>query len=218
MTKKDVNFFSAQLRFWTRIFDYQGVSSQKEYWFPFILNVVLGALAGINIIMSGLILAFSDLLDTPVLVNIIHYFFLVGGIIIVIYLALSIIPWISLTVRRLRDGGKSSWWALLLLVVGIGHIFLFVICASASGVAGVFIPGENHPENIYGPPEMFDPDYNLNDGVYGPPDFDLENDNEFDPSENEIPVIYGPAPFDEEDYEPIENLNEDVYGPPEWYD
>ena len=86
----DVNFFSAQLKLWARIFDYKGKSSRKEYWFAFILEAVLFALAFVNVTFSFI----------PV--KIVHYLFLVIGLLIFLYLFVSIVPWISLTVRRLE--------------------------------------------------------------------------------------------------------------------
>ena len=152
----DVNFFSAQLKLWARIFDYKGKSSRKEYWFAFILEAVLFALAFVNVTLSFI----------PVLI--VHYLFLVIGLLIFLYLFVSIVPWISLTVRRLRDGGKSVWWALLMLVVGIGNVILLFICMTASAIViGVFAPELNRPVCVYGPPEYFDPSYNEPDAVYG---------------------------------------------------
>ncbi|MBP5564516.1 MAG: DUF805 domain-containing protein [Lachnospiraceae bacterium] len=211
----DVNFFSAQLKLWARRFDYKGTSSRKEYWFAFILEAVLFALAFVNVTLSFI----------PVLI--VHYIFLVIGLLIFLYLFVSIVPWISLTVRRLRDGGKSVWWALLMLVVGIGNVILLFICMTASAIViGVFAPELNRPVCVYGPPEYFDPSYNEPDAVYGPPsDYDPENNvnedvygppvDDYDPSNNQEPDVYGP-PVD--DYEPNLNLNEVVYGPPEWFD
>ena len=200
---KDVNFFTAQIKLWARIFDYKGRSTRKEYWFPFILHVVLGILEGVSIVLSFI----------PV--TIIHYFFLVIAVGLLMYLSLSIIPWISLTVRRLRDAGKSAWWTVLLLVFGIGHIFLFFLCSLASTAVGYFNPIENFPAGVYGPPEMYDVDDNFNGNVYGPPPFDIEeDDNDYDPSENEPVDVYGPPLFDDEEFDPEANDQGEVYGPP----
>ena len=160
------------------------------------------------------------------------------AIIKLLYLGLSLIPWIALTVRRLRATGKSGWWTLLLLFLGVGQIILLFLCTIGSGIAGAFTPDLNVPTGIYGPPEMLDPSNNQNGDVYGPPMWDPENNipntdygplwyideddvEPYDPDVNVPVTLYGPPNmFDENDYnfDPDANLNEDVYGPPDWLD
>ena len=237
MEKKEANFFSAQKRLWAGIFDYRGTSTRKEYWFAFLFHAILGILAFLCMLISVGIFFLQDFLDAYALLTIVHYILLVPAVLIFLYLLISIVPWIALTVRRLRDAGKSGWWTFLLLFVGIGHIILLFLCALGSGIAGgVFFAENNRPATVYGPPEWFDPTYNSNDGVYGPPGPDIydpvNNQNEdvygppewfdegddFDPSINDSEPLYGPPPFEEDDYDPSNNENEAVYGPPEWFD
>lgn len=239
MDKKDVNFFSAQIKLWARIFDYKGTSTRKEYWFPFILHVLIGLVACINIISSWLFVIFMGGEFMTTFATIGHYAGLIIGGILLLYLALSIIPWIALTVRRLRDAGKSGWWVLLLLVFGIGHVILFALCSLGSAIAGAlaFSPEFNLPVGVYGPPEMyvpenningdvygpppFDSEYNIPEPVYGPPGFDEDNNDPFNADDNIQPTLYGPPDmFNEDDYNfnPDANLNGNVYGPPEWFE
>ena len=238
MERKDANFFSAQTRLWAGIFNYKGTSTRKEYWFAFLFHAILGILAFFGMLLSLGIFLLQDVLDAYVLLTVIHYILLVPAVLIFIYLVISIIPWIALTVRRLRDAGKSGWWTILLLFVGIGHVILLFLCALGSTVAGVaFFAANNRQPAVYGPPDWFDPSYNQNNDVYGPPspdDFDPYNnepqteygppvwfdddDDDFDPNINITEPMYGPPPFDEDDYDPNVNQNEDVYGPPEWFD
>lgn len=209
-TMKDVNFFTAQLKLWARIFDYKGKSTRKEYWFPFILHAILGLLVFCDLAIS-ILFTFLMIGNDGVFVAAVHYIFLILALPLMFYLTLSVIPWISLTVRRLRDAGKSGWWTLLLLFFGIGHIILFIFCAAGSAIVGLFAPELNSPGCIYGPPEMLDPTYNQNEGVYGPPDW-------FDPDNNVPEPMYGPpqGDIDDPDYDPDVNTNGDVYGPPQW--
>ena len=233
MERKDANFFSAQIRLWAGIFNYKGTSTRKEYWFAFLFHAILGILAFFGMLLSSGIFLLQEFVDESILLTILHIILLIPAVLILIYLGLSIIPWIALTVRRLRDAGKSGWWTILLLFVGIGHIILLILCALGSAVAGVaFFAANNIQPSVYGPPEWFDPDVNINDGVYGPPDMFNPDDNEvpnvygppvwidedddFDPDINITEPMYGPPPFDEDDYDPNINQNEDVYGPPEW--
>ncbi|MCR4649024.1 MAG: DUF805 domain-containing protein [Lachnospiraceae bacterium] len=204
----DVNFFSAQIKQWKRIFDYKGTSTVKEFIFPVIFNVILGV---IDLILTFFAFCFAANYD-----ELLFFIFVIPASIITLYLLLSIIPGISLTVRRLRAAGKSGWWALLLLVFGIGHAYLLVLCTAVTISAGgsAFIPSSNAPEAIYGPPpEYFDPDYNQNVDVYGPPE-------DFEPDENQNEDVYGP-PYtiepDPNDFDPIENAEPAIYGPPEMF-
>ena len=237
MERKDANFFSAQIRLWAGIFNYKGTSTRKEYWFAFLFHAILGILAFFGMLLSSGIFLLQEFVDESILLNIIHFILLIPAVLIIIYLVLSIIPWIALTVRRLRDAGKSGWWTILLLFVGIGHIILLILCALGSAVAGVaFFAANNIQPSVYGPPEWYDPSYNQNDDVYGPPGPDIFNpddnetptvygppewfddDDDFDPNINITEPMYGPPPFDEDDYDPNVNQNEDVYGPPDWFD
>ena len=185
---------------WQCIFDYKGTASRKEYWIPFAIHAGIGMVAGLFAIIAivGSQLGFPKALSV-----------ICSGlaILLTLYMIVSIVPWISLTVRRLHDTGKSGWWTFLLLVVGIGTIIILFFCSMAAGVSS-FRPGSNAPETIYGPPEMFDPRQNIEEDVYGPPDFD--------PYENEEPAVYGP-PEMLDDYDPENNMEEDVYGPPDMF-
>ncbi len=204
----DVNFFSAQIKQWKRIFDYKGTSTLKEFIFPVIFNVILGV---IDLILTFVAFNFAALYE-----GVLFYIFVIPASLITVYLILSIIPGISLTVRRLRAAGKSGWWALLLLVFGIGHAYLLVLCTAITVSAGAssFSPFDNSPECIYGPPpEFYDPEYNQNVDVYGPPE-------DFEPDENVNEDVYGP-PIDFEpdpnDFNPEENAEPAIYGPPEMF-
>jgi len=225
---KKTTFFGAIGKMWAKTFDYKGKATQKEYWFPFIFHAL------IMLIAAGLLVA-SFMTEEFGLLLCLAAFALLG------YLTLSILPWISLTIRRLRDAGKSGWWTLLLLIVGIGVIALLIICSAGSAVynvtggSGGFDPFYNEEPAVYGPPEIFDPSNNSPEEVYGPPlwedepvDPEEESDeylndepivdpgepSKFDPNKNEEPVVYGPP----EMFEPANNTEVEVYGPPEMFE
>lgn len=143
---ENVTFLGAFREMWVRIFDYKGVSGRKQYWFPFALH------CGIALLVSCLVLA-SLMAESGGL------FFFLGASALVGYLVLSIIPWISLTVRRLRDAGRSGLWTLPVLILGAGLIILLLLCTSAStiyrnslGNSG-FDPVANVPEQLTVLPE-----------------------------------------------------------------
>ena len=64
-----------------------------------------------------------------------------GGIVGLVWILATIVPALSVLVRRLHDTGRSGWWALIGFVPLVGGIVLFVFSVS-----------DSHPgENTYGP-------------------------------------------------------------------
>ena len=100
------------------IFD--GRARRKEFWMFTLVN--------------SIIIVFSIILDN-----------LCGtqgtgidrGIIFNIYLILSLLPSIAVSVRRLHDLGKSGWFYCIILIPGIGALMLAIALAKDG------IPGEN---------------------------------------------------------------------------
>ncbi|MFD1383135.1 DUF805 domain-containing protein [Rhodanobacter aciditrophus] len=48
------------------------------------------------------------------------------------YSLVTLLPILSISCRRLRDTGLSLWWFLLLLVPGVGLLFLLILLAFPS--------------------------------------------------------------------------------------
>ena len=199
-----VTFLGAFGRMWARTFDYKGVSDRREYWYPFIIQCIVALVAAGLIVASFAVPAWS-------------LWFCLGAFALLGYLVLSILPWAALTVRRLRDAGKSGWWTLLMLVVGVGSIILMVLCTAGSTINSVssgygFNPSNNMIECVYGPPEYFNPSLNEEPAVYGPPEM-------FDPSQNELEDVYGPPfPDEEPDYSDDDLNDEPIIDPDELND
>ena len=182
------------LNMWKHIFDYKGKAEQKEYFIPLVVHIVLGLLA-LGCAIGGFVTLQSGS-------SVARTILVVIADILTLYLVVSVLPWISLTVRRLHDTGKSGWWAWLLLALGVGTIVIMIFCSVGVSVASfagpVFDPYYNEEPAIYGPPEMFDdydPSENIEEDIYGPADmFNESNDteDEYDVYENMEPTIYGP--------------------------
>lgn len=181
---------------WKRIFDYKGRSGIKEYWIPFALNAVLA-------VIIVLCLFIKETFMLP--------FMAYAAIAAAAYLAVSLIPFISLTVRRLHDAGKSGKWYLLSFILGIGAVIVIIMCA---GKADTFDPYSNFAAGVYGPPpdyeDNYDPSENLNADVYGPPEY-FETTVSEENSGDGYPDDFAP-------YVPEENISVAVYGPPEFKD
>ena len=131
-----ISFVGAYFKMWRNTFNYKGVASRKEYFYPLIVQAVVSVIA-LDLTIACIILGYDGQLP-GVCAN------LLG-----LYLIISILPWISLTIRRLRDTGKSGKWMMLLLVVGVGLVILIFLCSAA----GVFMPELNEGPIVYGPPE-----------------------------------------------------------------
>lgn len=164
---------------WKRIFDYKGTSGRKEFWVPFAVNA---GLAVLMFVLMWLKYEYISWLAVPI-------------IILAVYLAASAVPFISLTVRRLHDTGRSGWWYWLVFAFGVGAIVLIMMLAGAT--------------------QSFDPNENLAVGVYGPPD-GFKDD--YDPKDNINEDVYGPPEYFEDVYDPETEVQELVYGPPSWFE
>lgn len=103
-------------RFFQNSFHFKGKSGRQEYWTIFVTNMIL----------------------VGVFVTAITMFEAKQGIAVMmgIYLAVTCIPWTSLTVRRLHDTGKSGFWCLLTLIPWGGPIILFILCSRESSCTG----------------------------------------------------------------------------------
>lgn len=89
--------------------EFNGRSRRKEYWMFYLFTVLVSIPLGI----------IDEVADTT--------FQYGSGVFSVLFSLFTIIPWISLTVRRLHDVNKSAWYLLLYLLPIIGWIWLFVL-------------------------------------------------------------------------------------------
>jgi uncharacterized membrane protein YhaH (DUF805 family) len=108
-TNKLISAFSSA---WKRSFDYTGRSDRGDYWW-FVLA---------NVIISVVLLLTS---------NISNFF----GWIYSIWTVATIVPSLSLTVRRLRDAGKHWAWMFIQLIPLVGLIWITYLLVQPS-VAG----------------------------------------------------------------------------------
>ena len=118
------------LRPWRQSFDFSGRATRREYWL-FFLQLWL-CLFLVSFVL-GLVTA------------------LIGGpgsgtvqfvpLVLLALVLLSLIPFLSATIRRLHDHDKTGWMLLLWFIPAVGWIF-FLIMMLAPGTAG---------ENDFGP-------------------------------------------------------------------
>ena len=92
---------SAYRKFWDNLLNFSGTATRSEYWWPVIINYILGGIYN-----------WSDLS-----VNTMSKL-------------LALIVWLgtlSLKFRRLHDSDHTAWWILIDLVPIIGTIWFFIL-------------------------------------------------------------------------------------------
>lgn len=187
-TIEKITMPNAVIKHWKMIFNYSDTAVKSEYWYVILFDIIL-AIVGAVLTECGIAVMNSG---SETVGNILF----VAGIIFIVLLAASMVPLVSLTVRRLHDTGKSGWWMFLVLIIGIGAVIIMLMCANSS-----------YSERDYY--EEFRPETNYNNEVYGPPEF-------FNKDGEDGEDIVGPG--SSITFEPGENLNECVYGPPSMFD
>ena len=100
--------------------DFSGRARRSEYWWFFLFNVLVAAVASVLDAIIGTRYGSSGLVE------------------ILVQLAL-LIPGIAVAIRRLHDTGRSGWWLLIGLVPIAGWIVLLV-----------FFVQDSQGENEYG--------------------------------------------------------------------
>lgn len=90
-----VNFLTAVQKFFSNYFDFKGRASRSEFWYAMLFYVV-----------SCFILALLHLPD----------------ILVAIFLLATLIPFFSVTARRLHDTNRSGWFQLVSWFMPVGTI------------------------------------------------------------------------------------------------
>tara|TARA_B100001029_G_scaffold86780_1_gene71218 strand:+ start:415 stop:738 length:324 start_codon:yes stop_codon:yes gene_type:complete len=100
----------AYKKLWTKAFDFRGCSNRSDYWW--------GVLA--NLLVSYLLAALGAFVSETFYG--IYY----------IYIFAALIPGLSLSIRRVRDAGKSWQWIFINLIPLAGGIWFIVILCQPS--------------------------------------------------------------------------------------
>ena len=102
-----VRYGDAYVNFVFGIFDWGGITTRKEFWHAFVMNVA------VTIFVSWALNVF----------NFVNLHVVVDVYSILIYVALS-----AMVVRRFHSAGLSRWWALFWLVPLVGSIPVLFAC------------------------------------------------------------------------------------------
>jgi len=103
--------------------DFSGRARRTEFWMFNLFTLIVAFIC----VFCDIFLGF-DIMTDPEFFN---------GPITNIYLLASLLPGLSVIVRRLHDVGKSGWMYFLVLIPIIGPIWVFVLLVTDSQ------PGEN---------------------------------------------------------------------------
>ena len=149
-------FSASFVRFWRGYGVFRGRAARAEFWFWalwwFLISLVANVAFGAGVLTmftnqealaappAQVDQALEVFNPFPVWGYLLSVLPLVSQIALGVFTAValaSLVPWISITIRRLRDAGRSGWW-LLLAVVPLGNAVLVVLLAlpSISGGAG----------------------------------------------------------------------------------
>ncbi len=115
-----MKYFLDAFRKWN---DFNGRATIKEFWGFFGIHIVL--YLSLRFISANLLTSeyYSDI-------------FIVFPIIGMIYAIISIIPTISITIRRLHDINKCGWWILLFFIPLVGWFILLIFLLMSSQEKG----------------------------------------------------------------------------------
>ena len=121
----------AYIDFWKRAFDFRGRSTRPDYWWAYLVNVII---ITILTVFCVLIPFFSNVdLSDPALLNnstelqkiIITYAWP-----LMLFSLIELIPQLSLQIRRLRDAGFHPVWVLLSYIGLIPILAIFSLIGS----------------------------------------------------------------------------------------
>ena len=125
--------------------NFSGRASRSEYWWVALANVIVMAVLGTILMVAFVaVAAATNGSDTAMGVLLVA----VWGVMALVGLA-TIVPSLSLGIRRLHDTNQSGWLYLVNFVPYVGSIILIVLMAQASNPAGARFDDAAQP--LYGP-------------------------------------------------------------------
>lgn len=105
---------------------FKGRSRRKEYWMFMLFNLVISFALGF---LGGFIEAYFNIGTDMDL-----------GLLASLYILLTLVPSLAVSIRRLHDTNHSGWWLLIAIIPFAGLWILWLLCKDS-----------DHTENRYGP-------------------------------------------------------------------
>lgn len=121
-----MNSIQAVKLFFQNYANFNGRATRSEYWWVFLFNMLVSAAAGVFTLIS--------------IITGVEAFSLIGGALFGLYTLATIIPRLSLLVRRMHDVGKDGAYLLMYLIPFAGFIIIFVSLVQDSAMDNQFGP------------------------------------------------------------------------------
>lgn len=111
--------------------DFKGRSSRKDFWIFYLINmVIIFLLLTLTIGATFTVRESRDVIVAQIIL-----------VVFMVYVIVTVLPIIAMTIRRLHDAGFSGWWLLIYFIPNIGFIALLILAMFPSKIG----------DNKYGP-------------------------------------------------------------------
>ena len=118
----------AYIDFWKRAFDFRGRSTRPDYWWAYLVNVIIII---ILTVFCVLIPFFSNVdLSDPANSTELQKIIITYAWPLMLFSLIELIPQLSLQIRRLRDAGFHPAWVLLSYIGLIRILAIFSLIGS----------------------------------------------------------------------------------------
>ena len=109
------------MRGWQKYAVFAGRASRSEYWWWTLLVVIISiAFEIVDFAIAGDLAAYWN-----------ETFFSAGALPSMLWSLATLIPSLSVGVRRLHDTNRSGWWLLIGIIPLVGWVILIVLLAAA---------------------------------------------------------------------------------------
>jgi uncharacterized membrane protein YhaH (DUF805 family) len=114
MGTQKVSFVESLVLFFKNYANFRGRSSRSEYWYMFLWNAIYGAVMNVWIFMAVLHMPLlGNNYDLASVLKALMFPLIVVSVVAIV----TLIPWVSLSVRRFRDADYSPWYLLLTMAL-----------------------------------------------------------------------------------------------------
>ena len=103
----------AYKHFWTKAFDFKGVSTRSQFWWSYLATTIIYILLSF---ITGIGSAINEYLGALL------------GLVLLLFILGVIIPSISISIRRTNDAGKPWAWIFINLVPFGGIYYIVLLC------------------------------------------------------------------------------------------
>lgn len=139
----------AYIDFWKRAFDFRGRSTRPDYWWVYLINVIINTILVVGFV---LIPFFSNVSNDPAILNDsseIQKMILKYMSPAMVFWLITLIPQLALQFRRLRDAGIHPAWGLLSCIGLVPFLAFFSFIGSIALIVMSCQPTKPAPETLF---------------------------------------------------------------------